>query len=79
VLFAPLQHVVAQRVGVDSALLVAANAAGGAVGKMVSPQSLAIVCAVTNLVGKEAKLFRFALKYSLGLLALVCGLAIGYA
>lgn len=79
VLFAPLQQVVAQSIGVDPALLVAANASGGAVGKMISPQSLAIVCAVVGLAGKEAELFRFALRYSAVFLAVVCGLAFGYA
>ena len=31
-------------------------------GKMISPQSIAVACAATGLVGKESDLFRFTLK-----------------
>lgn len=41
-LFASLQQTAAEGIGVEPRLLVAANTVGGAVGKMLSPQTLAI-------------------------------------
>lgn len=43
----------------------AANTSGGVTGKMISPQSIAIACAATGLVGKESDLFRFTVKHSI--------------
>lgn len=64
-LFSSLQATTAQQIGVDQTLLVAANTSGGVTGKMISPQSIAVACAATGLVGKESDLFRFTLKHSL--------------
>jgi len=64
-LFANLQSVTAQQIGVDPTLTVAANTTGGVTGKMISPQSIAVACAATGLVGKESDLFRFTVKHSL--------------
>jgi L-lactate transport len=64
-LFASLQATTAQQIGVDPTLLVAANTSGGVTGKMISPQSIAVACAATGLVGRESDLFRFTLKHSL--------------
>jgi L-lactate transport len=64
-LFANLQQVTAQQIGVDPTLTIAANTTGGVTGKMISPQSIAVACAATGLVGKESDLFRFTLKHSL--------------
>ena len=55
----------AQQIGVDPTLTIAANTTGGVTGKMISPQSIAVACAATGLVGKESDLFRFTLKHSL--------------
>lgn len=70
-LFGPLQQVTAHTLGVKEALFLAANAVGGVVGKMISPQSIAIACAAVGLVGKESDLFRFTFKYSLGFIFLI--------
>ncbi|OIQ89443.1 L-lactate permease [mine drainage metagenome] len=70
-LFCSLQATTAQQVGVQNVLLVAANTAGGVTGKMISPQSIAVACAATGLVGEEAKLFRFTLKHSLFFVVIV--------
>ena len=43
----------------------AGNTSGGVTGKMISPQSIAIACAATGLVGKESDLFRFTVKHSI--------------
>ncbi|TCN81908.1 lactate permease LctP family transporter [Shewanella fodinae] len=64
-LFASLQANTAHQIGVSPDLLVAANTTGGVTGKMISPQSIAVACAATGLVGRESELFRFTLKHSL--------------
>lgn len=64
-LFGKLQQVTAQQIGVNPVLTVAANSSGGVVGKMISPQSIAVAAAATGLVGKESDLFRFSLKHSM--------------
>ncbi|WP_301007940.1 L-lactate permease [Helicobacter sp. UBA3407] len=70
-LFGPLQQVTAGELGVGEALFLAANSVGGVVGKMISPQSIAIACAAVGLVGKESELFKFTLKYSIGFILLI--------
>ncbi|MBB3257080.1 lactate permease [Paraburkholderia bannensis] len=70
-LFCSLQHTTAHQIGVSDTLLVAANTSGGVSGKMISPQSIAVACAATGLVGKEASLFRFTLRHSLFFAAIV--------
>ncbi|MBV4538072.1 MULTISPECIES: lactate permease LctP family transporter [Pseudomonas] len=64
-LFGSLQATTAHQIGVSDTLLVAANTSGGVTGKMISPQSIAVACAATGLVGKESDLFRFTVKHSL--------------
>lgn len=70
-LFGPLQQVSANALNVKEALFLAANSVGGVVGKMISPQSIAIACAAVGLVGKESDLFKFTLKYSIGFIVLI--------
>ncbi|WP_263264481.1 lactate permease LctP family transporter [Pseudomonas sp. RIT-PI-S] len=70
-LFSSLQATTAHQIGVNDTLLVAANTSGGVTGKMISPQSIAVACAATGLVGKESDLFRFTLKHSLFFAAVV--------
>ena len=72
-LFCSLQANTAHQIGVHDTLLVAANTTGGVTGKMISPQSIAVACAATGLVGHESDLFRFTLKHSL-LFATLVGL-----
>ena len=64
-LFGSLQATTAHQLGVSDVLMVAANSSGGVTGKMISPQSIAVACAATGLVGRESDLFRFTLKHSL--------------
>ena len=73
-LFAKLQQVTASKVGMDPLLAVAANASGGVVGKMISPQSIAVAAAAVGLVGKEPDLLKFTVKHSFILLIIVCGI-----
>jgi lactate permease len=71
-LFARLQYETAHSIGVDPVVTVAANASGGVVGKMISPQSIAVAAAAGQLVGKESDLFRFTLKHSFYMLIFIC-------
>ncbi|MCK7605294.1 L-lactate permease [Geobacillus stearothermophilus] len=70
-LFGNLQKVTATSIGMDPVLALAANSSGGVVGKMISPQSIAVACAAVGLTGKESDLFRFTVKHSIFLIILV--------
>ncbi|PJO44530.1 lactate permease LctP family transporter [Lysinibacillus xylanilyticus] len=71
-LFGSLQVVTGTQIGISPGLLMAANTAGGSVAKLISPQSIAIAAAAVNQTGNESKIFQYTLRYSLGLLLLVC-------
>ncbi|AOL33366.1 MULTISPECIES: L-lactate permease [Geobacillus thermoleovorans group] len=70
-LFGNLQKVTATSIGMDPVLALAANSSGGVVGKMISPQSIAVACAAVGLTGKESDLFRFTIKHSVFLIILI--------
>ena len=57
---------------VDQTLLAAANSSGGVLGKMISPQNLAIGAAAVGLAGREGDLFRKVLGWSLVLILPMC-------
>lgn len=78
-LFVRLQRVTAQTIGVDPAVTVAANCSGGVVGKMISPQSIAVAAAAGGLIGQESRLFRFTVKHSFILLVVICCLVAAQA
>jgi lactate permease len=63
-LFGKLQEVTARQINIDPALTVATNSSGGVMGKMISPQSIAVATAATGLSGKEGDIFRFTFKHS---------------
>ena len=70
-LFGKLQAVTAGQIGINPLVTVNANTCGGVCGKMISPQSISVATAATNMVGKESDIFRFTLKHSLILTAVV--------
>lgn len=70
-LFGKLQQVTAMQLGFNPVLTTSANLFGGVMGKLISPQSLAIACAATGMVGRETDIFRAIIKYSVMLLGLV--------
>ena len=72
-LFGSLQRTTAERLGLNPALMVAANASGGVAGKMISPQSIAVATASGHLEGQEGSLFRSTVLHSLAM-ALLIGL-----
>lgn len=71
VLFGGLQKATAEQLGLSPVLTGAANTSGGVMGKMISPQSLAVATAACGMVGEEGTLFRFTLKHSIFLTVLV--------
>jgi len=71
-LFGALQVTAAKDAGISPTLLAAANSSGGVLGKMVSPQNLAIGAAAVGLAGKEGDLFRKVLGWSIGLMLIMC-------
>ena len=78
-LFGKLQAATATSIGVDPVVTVGANVSGGVVGKMISPQSIAVAAAAGHLIGKESDLFRFTVKHSFIMLFFICLLVLGQA
>jgi lactate permease len=71
-LFGALQVQTAAKAGLDPVLLAAGNSSGGVMGKMISPQNLAIAAAAVGMAGREGEIFRKVLGWSLLLLLLMC-------
>ena len=74
-LFGALQVQTASSAGLDPVLMAGSNSSGGVLGKMISPQNLAIAAAAVGLAGKEGDIFRKVIGWSLLLLAVMCVLA----
>lgn len=71
-LFGALQVTAANQAGLSDVLMAASNSSGGVLGKMVSPQNLAIAAAAVGMDGKEGDIFRRVVLWSLLFLALLC-------
>jgi lactate permease len=71
-LFGALQVTAAKDAGISQTLLAAANSSGGVLGKMISPQNLAIGAAAVGMAGQEGDLFRKVLKWSVLLVLIMC-------
>ena len=71
-LFGALQVQTATSAHLDPVLMAAANSSGGVLGKMVSPQNLAIAAAAVGMAGREGEIFRKVLGWSLVMLVLMC-------
>jgi lactate permease len=67
-LFGALQVAAAKDAGISPTLLAAANSSGGVLGKMISPQNLAIGAAAVGMAGKEGDLFRKVVVWSVVML-----------
>ncbi len=74
-LFGALQVTAANKAGLSDVLMAASNSSGGVLGKMVSPQNLAIAAAAVGMNGKEGDIFRRVVIWSVVFLALLCVLA----
>ncbi|ORW53791.1 lactate transporter [Mycobacterium paraense] len=74
-LFGALQVTAATKAGLSPVLMAAGNSSGGVLGKMISPQNLAIGAAAVGVHGKEGDIFRRVFIWSLVFLAFVCALS----
>jgi lactate permease len=74
-LFGALQVTAANQAGLSDVLMAASNSSGGVLGKMVSPQNLAIAAAAVGMNGKEGDIFRRVVVWSLLFLLLMCVLS----
>jgi lactate permease len=75
-LFGALQVAAAGKADLSPVLMAASNSSGGVLGKMVSPQNLAIAAAAVGMDGKEGDIFRRVILWSLVFLAGMCVLAL---
>src|SRR4051812_22451638 len=73
-LFGALQVQAATKAGLDPVLMAASNSSGGVLGKMVSPQNLAIAAAAVGMSGNEGEIFRKVIGWSLLLLLVMCAI-----
>lgn len=70
-LFANLQSTAGAKAAISTQLLLAANEIGGGIGKIVSPQNLAIAATAIKEPGSESTLLRKAAPYSIAFIALL--------
>jgi len=71
-LFGNLQVVTATALHLNPVLMASVNSAAGVMGKMVSPQSIAVAVAATGMTtADEGRLFRFTIKHSVFLMVLM--------
>ena len=79
-LFGNLQVVTANALGLNPVLTASVNSSAGVMGKMISLQSIAVAVAATGLSpDDEGRLFRFTVKHSILLMALVGVMSMLYA
>ena len=71
VLFGSLQRITAEKLGLSSVLMAAANSAGGVMGKMIGPQSIVVATTATDTTGQESEILRRVFGPSIALAALV--------
>ena len=75
-LFGALQVTAANKAGLSPVLMAASNSSGGVLGKMISPQNLAIAASAVGLAGQEGVIFRKVVGYSLAMLVFMCALVL---
>jgi L-lactate permease len=79
-LFGNLQVVTAHALGLNPVLTASVNSAAGVMGKMISVQSIAVAVAATGMTSAdESRLFRFTIKHSVLLMAVMGLLAMLFA
>jgi len=79
-LFGNLQVITANQLGLNPVLTASVNSAAGVMGKMISLPSIAVACVATGLTSDdEGRLFRFTIKHSILLAAVVGVIAMLFA
>jgi lactate permease len=71
-LFGALQVTAGMHAHLSPTLLAAANSSGGVLGKMISPQNLAIAAGAVKLDGREGDIFRRVVGWSVVFLVFMC-------
>ncbi|WP_344647472.1 L-lactate permease [Cryptosporangium japonicum] len=71
-LFGALQVTAANQADLSATLMAASNSSGGVLGKMISPQNLAIAAAAVGLDNREGDIFRRVVGWSVVFLAGIC-------
>jgi lactate permease len=71
-LFGALQVSAAHQADLNATLTAGANSSGGVLGKMISPQNLAIATAAVGLAGREGDVFRLVIRWSVLMVAGMC-------
>jgi lactate permease len=75
-LFGALQVSAAHKADLSATLMAAGNSSGGVLGKMISPQNLAIGAAAVGMAGQEGDIFRKVIGWSLVLILVMCVLVL---
>jgi lactate permease len=79
-LFGNLQVVTANALGLNPVLTASVNTAAGVMGKMISVQSIAVAVAATGMTrDDESRLFRFTIRHSVLLMAIMGLISLFYA
>jgi len=78
-LFGNLQKLTAQGMGLSDILMASVGSAGGAAGKMISPQSIVIAATAVGLLGSEGKIMRQTIKYTIPYVIILSLMVWGYA
>jgi lactate permease len=65
VVFGVLQQETAQMAGLSTALILAAQTTGGALGSMIAPAKILVGCSTVGLSGKEGPVLKVTLRYGL--------------
>lgn len=65
VVFGVLQQQTAGLAGISTALILAAQTAGGALGSMVAPAKIIVGCSTVGLAGKEGPVLKATLRYGM--------------
>jgi lactate permease len=71
-LFGALQVSAANKADLSATLMASGNSSGGVLGKMISPQNLAIGAAAVGMAGQEGEIFRKVIGWSLVLILVMC-------
>ena len=74
ILFSAFQKDVAEIIGINSLAITSLQTAGGSLGKMMTPTTIALGTGVTNIVGREGEVMKKTMGYAI-IMALIIGAA----
>lgn len=71
VVFGVLQQQTAELAGISTAIILAAQTTGGALGSMIAPAKLLVGCSTVGLAGKEGPVLKTTIKYGLAITGII--------